>query len=131
MERVGATATAYLLSPHWPKSTKENEVANATNDGWSTVSEEIPTIAILDEIGDVVEGKYVGPLVTEMDDGSKFTRYVFIDGDGERLGVNSNPQLKAAMGKVSPGDHTRVTLTRIIPTTGDKAMKEYLVQTRR
>jgi len=110
---------------------------STTNEGWTTVSETQPIteIVILDVVGDVFEGTYLGPRTIDPGNGKdKFVRYAFQKDDGV-YGLSANASLREGMARAKVGALTRVTFAEEHPhPSGDPDMsgrKEYTVQQKR
>lgn len=119
------------------------ETENPASDGWTTVQEESPAVLVFENPGDQFVGRYIGPeTVTPEGEGEEpFTRYTFrAEGnpaeaeipDGTLVAINSSWRVESAMGKVEPGDLTRITYTKDIKTKrGLNPLKDFRVDVKR
>ena len=105
------------------------------SDGWTTVSQEAPTMVIFDTIGDEFIGQYIGPEYIDLpkpDDKGKtnFRQDTFTGTDGELYGINPGYDLSKALDKVQPGLWAKITYLKDIDTGQPAPMRSFRVQTR-
>jgi hypothetical protein len=128
------------------KSKAESSAPAASNDGWTTIQEESPSVLLFETLGDTFIGRYIGVeevkpegLDSEGKPKEEFSRYTFrAEGNGEAIpdgtlvAINSSWRMNSAMEKVQPGDLTRIQYVKDIPT-GRKLnpLKDFRVDVKR
>jgi hypothetical protein len=110
--------------------------AEATDEGWETVSDESPTRIIFDEIGDVFIGTYEGhEYITDPNEPeSDPFDYIKIRGtDGKPYIASAGFRLIQAFEKIEPGSMVRITYVKDVDmgVAGRNPMKDYKVDIKR
>lgn len=110
-------------------------------DGWETIIEESPATVILDEVGDIFIGKFVGvdhvepedqPYPADHKDYVAFDQYLFRDREGKLMAIPDSFKLRQGMlGKTEPGVLCRIELFQLIESGKGNPMKDFKVQVRK
>lgn len=120
------------------------DMVSTAPDDWEfeTVIEESPTHVIFDTPGDVFVGQFVERITITpenppgIDPDSKlykspFDLFTFRGRDGVLYAINPSGKLDKAMDVVKPGDWTRITLVKHIPSSKGNDFKDFRVEVRK
>lgn len=98
---------------------------------WVVVQEESPTRVLLDTVGDIFVGVYLGEehVAPESEGQEPFSLFVFRGRDGELYALNQSYNLRKAMEKVAEGDLVRIQYYKDIPMSsgGRNPLKDFKV----